>query len=84
MTFNFLGPGLTVNVEAKVKEQIILDSSGNLFETALYWFASTFNLTAEFAKIRGGLDEFFWAMESIFEGLFHYIPSLLSGGFLGY
>ena len=40
MTFNFLGPGLTVNVEAKVKEQIILDSSGlfmnktiaNLFE----------------------------------------------------
>lgn len=28
MTFNFLGPGLTVNVEAKVKEQIILDSSG--------------------------------------------------------
>ena len=22
MTFNFLGPGLTVNVEAKVKEQI--------------------------------------------------------------
>ena len=26
MTFNFLGPGLTVNVEAKVKEQIILDS----------------------------------------------------------
>ena len=29
MTFNFLGPGLTVNVEAKVKEQIILDSSEN-------------------------------------------------------
>ena len=27
MTFNFLGPGLTVNVETKVKEQIILDSS---------------------------------------------------------
>ena len=27
MTFNFLGSGLTVNVEAKVKEQIILDSS---------------------------------------------------------
>lgn len=26
MTFNFLGPGLTVNVEAKVKEHIILDS----------------------------------------------------------
>ncbi|WP_419019256.1 hypothetical protein [Parasutterella excrementihominis] len=51
----------------------------DFFETALYWFASTFNLTAEFAKIRGGLDE-----ESIFEGLFHYIPSLLSGGFLGY
>lgn len=25
MTFNFLGSGLTVNVEAKVKEQIILD-----------------------------------------------------------
>ena len=30
MTFNFLGPGLTVNVEAKVKEQIILDSSEKL------------------------------------------------------
>ena len=27
MTFNFLGSGLTVNVEAKVKEQIIFDSS---------------------------------------------------------
>ena len=34
MTFNFLGPGLTVNVEAKVKEQIILDSS----EVILLWF----------------------------------------------
>lgn len=32
MTFNFLGPGLTVNVEAKVKEQIILDSSGFCLE----------------------------------------------------
>ena len=32
MTFNFLGPGLTVNVEAKVKEQIILDSSGNILD----------------------------------------------------
>lgn len=32
MTFNFLGPGLTVNVEAKVKEQIILDSSDILFK----------------------------------------------------
>lgn len=31
MTFNFLGPGLTVNVEAKVKEQIILDSSDVLY-----------------------------------------------------
>jgi len=31
MTFNFLGPGLTVNVEAKVKEQIILDSSDSNF-----------------------------------------------------
>lgn len=41
----------------------------DFFETALYWFASTFNLTAEFAKIRGALEEFFWAMESIFEGL---------------
>lgn len=40
----------------------------DFFETALYWFASTFNLTAEFAKIRGALEEFFWAMESIFEG----------------
>ena len=32
MTFNFLGPGLTVNVEAKVKEQIILDSSDSNLE----------------------------------------------------
>ena len=32
MTFNFLGPGLTVNVEAKVKEQIILDSSDFIYE----------------------------------------------------
>jgi hypothetical protein len=30
MSFNFLRPGLTVNVEAKVQEQIILDSSGEL------------------------------------------------------
>ena len=28
MTFNFLGPGSTVNIEARVQEQIILDSSG--------------------------------------------------------
>lgn len=34
MTFNFLGPGLTVNVEAKVKEQIILDSSDNFYKFA--------------------------------------------------
>ena len=33
MTFNFLGPGLTVNVEAKVKEQIILDSSENIYNS---------------------------------------------------
>lgn len=32
MTFNFLGPGLTVNVEAKVKEQIILDSSDSTYK----------------------------------------------------
>ena len=32
MTFNFLGPGLTVNVEAKVKEQIILDSSVHFYK----------------------------------------------------
>ena len=44
MTFNFLGPGLTVNVEAKVKEQIILDSSGfspslaRTKPTELIWF----------------------------------------------
>ena len=35
MTFNFLGPGLTVNVEAKVKEQIILDSSDQKYMTSL-------------------------------------------------
>ena len=39
MTFNFLGPGLTVNVEAKVKEQIILDSSGYfMFMPNELWF----------------------------------------------
>ena len=27
MTFNFLRPGLTVNIEARIQEQIILDSS---------------------------------------------------------
>ena len=32
MTFNFLGPGLTVNVEAKVEEQIILDSSDCVYK----------------------------------------------------
>ena len=56
----------------------------DFFETVLYWLASTFNLTAEFAKIRGGIDDFFWTMENIFEGLFHFIPSLLSGGFFAY
>lgn len=35
MTFNFLGPGLTVNVEAKVKEQIILDSSDAIYKNGL-------------------------------------------------
>ncbi|WP_293705265.1 hypothetical protein [uncultured Parasutterella sp.] len=55
----------------------------DFIETALYWLASTFNLTAEFAKIRGSLDDIFWAIENIFEGLFHFIPSLLSGGFFG-
>ena len=35
MTFNFLGPGLTVNVEAKVKEQIILDSSDFFYKKTL-------------------------------------------------
>ena len=42
MTFNFLGPGLTVNVEAKVKEQIILDSSGKkqFFEFGCAVFAT--------------------------------------------
>ena len=38
MTFNFLGPGLTVNVEAKVKEQIILDSS-DMFCFFLIWIS---------------------------------------------
>ena len=47
----------------------------DFFETALYWFASTFNLTAEFAKIRGALEEFFWAMESIFEGFLRFSPA---------
>ena len=37
MTFNFLGPGLTVNVEAKVKEQIILDSSVLFIKKLIPW-----------------------------------------------
>ena len=37
MTFNFLGPGLTVNVEAKVKEQIILDSSEVIMVFLMTW-----------------------------------------------
>ena len=41
MTFNFLGPGLTVNVEAKVKEQIILDSSEIIY-TFKYIFIDLF------------------------------------------
>ena len=42
MTFNFLGPGLTVNVEAKVKEQIILDSS---VSTDFFYLNKGFNVT---------------------------------------
>ena len=51
----------------------------DFFETALYWFASTFNLTAEFAKIRGGLDEFFgpWKVSSrvYFTTSLHFYPA---------
>lgn len=44
MTFNFLGPGLTVNVEAKVKEQIILDSSVLKFKkTIAIWAGLLYN-----------------------------------------
>ena len=42
MTFNFLGPGLTVNVEAKVKEQIILDSSDKKDKKSLSKASSRF------------------------------------------
>ncbi len=58
MTFNFLGPGLTVNVEAKVKEQIILDSSGITYKGAFFVFGGfkclgfTFSLQ-EFLKSFG-------------------------------
>ena len=45
MTFNFLGPGLTVNVEAKVKEQIILDSSELILKFRLFLF-QTFGYSA--------------------------------------
>lgn len=44
MTFNFLGPGLTVNVEAKVKEQIILDSS-DFLSTDFFYLNKGFNVT---------------------------------------
>ena len=47
MTFNFLGPGLTVNVEAKVKEQIILDSSDKRQKDYLFT-ANTFALVKIF------------------------------------
>lgn len=53
MTFNFLGPGLTVNVEAKVKEQIILDSSDfivEIYETVL--FVDTNNFSFQKLRIR--------------------------------
>ena len=36
MTFNFLRHGLTVNVEAKVQEQIILDSSVSFYYSKLH------------------------------------------------
>ena len=48
MTFNFLGPGLTVNVEAKVKEQIILDSSeakAHFFTTTVFFRYALFEST---------------------------------------
>ena len=45
MTINFLGPGLTVNVEAKVKEQIILDSSGIINNMSLALECQDFPLT---------------------------------------
>ena len=46
MTFNFLGPGLTVNVEAKVKEQIILDSS-----VPRYMYQSTYSTFLNFPRL---------------------------------
>lgn len=45
MTFNFLGPGLTVNVEAKVKEQIILDSSA-IYHIFVLFFLTIISLRA--------------------------------------
>ena len=44
MTFNFLRPGLTVNVEAKVQEQIILDSSAKKYFVFESGFAEWANL----------------------------------------
>ncbi len=53
MTFNFLGPGLTVNVEAKVKEQIILDSSVILYnKKARGFFPSFWNLCSASKRSR--------------------------------
>ena len=51
MTFNFLGPGLTVNVEAKVKEQIILDSSeyDDNFELSLSY--NNLKESSEFSRL---------------------------------
>ena len=60
MTFNFLGPGLTVNVEAKVKEQIILDSSGfekNFGIRNLYTSFSPLLLIVEITSF--GVNNFF-------------------------
>lgn len=53
MTFNFLGPGLTVNVEAKVKEQIILDSSDFEIEILL---PNSHNLMTRIARPQGELN----------------------------
>ena len=48
MTFNFLRPGLTVNVEAKVQEQIILDSSDLKRKNLKYQVVGHYNFISLF------------------------------------
>ena len=57
MTFNFLRPGLTVNVEAKVQEQIILDSSADKQKASANCLLTIFKFRKPCCREKGGLGE---------------------------